>query len=266
MDEMFVPYKEMFQPEHSPIVRQVAVKEDSWNVFFLVLLVVLLASIGVAWYWYTNKPDPKPFRQVDAIPFKSIPAQLEVQAASYGQPRVEERVEQKHEVKVQPKVEPRIEKTDAPKETGSKEAVDKVEASKEVAKVEKVETPKPKIEPVLEIAKKEIVEYGNSHELAKGVGTKIRDMLLNHKQIPSLAVAAIVSSTVKVLLGENDRPQISKDEEKKEDVVKPKVEVKEVKKLSDSEEEPVKDTPRRGKINAETDVNLLKLLKDRGLK
>ncbi len=271
MDEMFVPYKEMFHPPpEQPRVRPEAVKESgNWNYLLIFVFVGLGVAIGIAWYYYYMKDDEKPFRQVQGIPFHSIPNQLDLHGKSF-EPKVE-RVEPKaSEPKaVEPKaVEPKVEKTEPrvekvePKVEKMEPKVEKVEPK--VEKVEpKVEKVEPKVEPKVEKVeekKVEVVEYKSPHELAKGVGTKIRDVLLTHKQIPPLAVAAIVSSTVKVLLGENDRPQIQ--EEEKEEEKPPEAERKEV----ESDEEPVKDLPRRGKINADTDTNLLKLLKQRGLK
>ena len=138
----------------------------------------------------------------------------------------------------------------------------------------------------------EIVEYENLHLLAKGVGGKLRDMLLKHKQIPALQVAEIVSNTVRILLGENEKPQVVEQKAVhqsmhqsmhqalnpallqkvvEQPIVKeqrlpeprldgPKVKPPEMKDVPEEVEE-----PRRGKINAETDPTLLKLLKERGM-
>jgi hypothetical protein len=272
MDEMFIPYKEMFPVQSPPkATPQVEPKEGgSWNILLLSLLVGLIFAVGFACYFYATKQETPLFRQVDAIPFNSIPKQIDIQ-------QVES--QKKNNVDVSPEPEPKVKelKIDVVSKQESKEP--KLESPKPEPKID-VPKPEPKIDSTpkkVEVKPEpekspEIVEYGNSHELAKGVGTKIRDVLLTHKQIPSLAVASIVSSTVKVLLGENDRPQPSGEQElkvEKEEKVEnvEKIEKKEeIKRPRELDDEPTKDTPRRGKINAETDANLLKLLKDRGLK
>lgn len=274
MDEMFIPYKEMFPVQSPPkVAPQVTQKESGWNIVLISILVGILFALGFAFYFYYFKREAPPFRQIDAIPFNTIPKQIDIQHVQKktnveipeAKPQAKPEVPEVKPVAPKPKpikIEPVPEKPVSEKPVSEKSISEKPKAETDTPKAE---VPKQEPEKV-----PDIVEYGNSHELAKGVGTKIRDVLLNHKQIPSLAVASIVSSTVKVLLGENDRPQRGDEDEKKEE---PKVEHKVEKKVEqkveekkEEDDEPVKDVPRRGKINAETDTNLLKLLKERGLK
>ena len=258
MDEMFVPYKEMFPVQSPDVVPQVAKKEGgSWNILFLSLFVALVVAVGFAWYFYTTKQETPPFRQIEAIPFNSIPKHIDIQhvkktSVEHEKPVVQAVPKTEPTVKAEPMIEKKVETEKVEKKVETEKVEKKVEQKVE-QKVEKVEKPQ---------VNEDVLEYGNSHELAKGVGTKIRDVLLTHKQIPSLAVASIVSSTVKVLLGENDRAQPSGEIEQEQKEVKEEVRKEPLMEI----EEPVKDVPRRGKINADTDASLLKLLKERGLK
>lgn len=108
-----------------------------------------------------------------------------------------------------------------------------------------------------------VIEFKTPQDLARGVGTELRDVLLKHKQIPSLAVAGIVSNAVRTLLGEDERPE--PPEPKPESIPEPKEREPKPEPPKAPEDEPEVDPPKRGKINADTDPALLKLLKERGL-
>ena len=216
MDEMFVPYKEMFESPIKKVVRQ-SVPEpltESYRWIWILLGIFLLVLLLFLFY------------------------------RRFGESR------------------------------------DKVDREEREERVEPIQLPQV-IKP--EVKKEEIkeqVDYENSQLLAKGVGSKVRDLLLRHKQIPALQVAEIVSTSVRILLGENERapvtapisvvplsvvPRPVQQDTQEKRLPEPRKDGPKVKPPEIVEEEEPKEEPKRGKINAETDPALLKLLKERGL-
>lgn len=209
MDEMFVPYKEMFESPIKKVVRQ-SVPEpltESYRWIWIILGIFLLVLLLFLFY------------------------------RRFGESR------------------------------------DKVDREERVEPIQLPQVIKPEV--------KEQVNYENSQLLAKGVGSKVRDLLLKHKQIPALQVAEIVSTSVRILLGENERasvaapisvvplsviPQpVQQDTPEEKRLPEPRKDGPKVKPPEIVEEEEPKEELKRGKINAETDPALLKLLKERGL-
>jgi len=203
MDEMFIPYKDMFEPPTRSIHVH-AKPQKSWKFDWKIILAILIVvGIGVA------------------LKIVIKPSELRREPE---QPRVEHIIRQ--EVKPQVKV------------------------------------PLVSTAPLVSTVPK-VIEFKNPQDLARGVGTELRDVLLKHKQIPSLAVAGIVSNAVRTLLGEEERPEPLKEEPK---VELQKVEVKIEPKIdTEPKEREEQEPPKKGKINADTDPALLKLLRDRGM-
>lgn len=242
MDEMFIPYKDMFEPPTRSIHVHDPTPKSSWKLDWkLVLVVLIVIGIGFGIRVLFSTPEPrKPATRAQVHPT------AQVQTAQ-----------------VVPQV-----PTQVP-------AVPKVSLPIALQPVKQSVAP-------LVSAVPTVIEFKNPQELARGVGTELRDVLLKHKQIPSLAVAGIVSNAVRTLLGEDERP-----EEPKSEVLQPKEELKEDPKREEPKEEPKREEPKReepkrkepklddlddepeppkrGKINADTDPSLLKLLKERGL-
>lgn len=251
MDEMFVPYKEMFE---SPVKKAtksipVIVEKESffkskWIWIALVLLILILLAALVL----------RRIQTEEEVPYQVVPPTTEITKT------IEIIKPAKQEVKFELKPEIKPE----PKNPEAKPVA--VEVKSEVKTEVKPEV-KPEAKP-----KPEILDYETPQLLAKGVGLKLRDLLLKHKQIPPLQVAEIVSATVRVLLGENERvapavvavtpaaevklPEQRLPEPRKDG---PKVKAPEI------QDEPEPEEPKRGKINADTDPALLRLLKERGM-
>ena len=198
MDEMFVPYKEMFEaasPSPKPLI-VTRPPSNSW-IMWVMPIVFILALLAVYAYRKSSKEESiKSLGTSINLPHAAVPPQITVSTAPVQQ--------------------------------------------------------KPK-------------EFSSPQDLAKGVGAQLRDVLLTHKQVPSLAVAGIVSHAVRTLLGEDERavdtPVEMPAESHAQSVREPKIEP--VQPTQEVEEEP--ERPKRGKINAETDPGLLQLLKERGL-
>jgi hypothetical protein len=205
MDEMFVPYKEMFEPPApKPLI---VTRAPTFNWLWLVPIVFIIALIAAYAYRQSIK-EPLSLGTSINLPLASVPPQI-------------------------------------------------------IVTTEKTAPVKPQ-------------EFSSPQELAKGVGAQLRDVLLTHKQVPALSVAGIVSHAVRTLLGEDERaveqPQAAAQSAQPvaHPVAQPVAQAvaqpilkKEALVLDDLDPEP--EPPKRGKINADTDPGLLKLLKERGL-
>ncbi len=130
----------------------------------------------------------------------------------------------------------------------------------------------------------------SKEELAKFIGTEIKNLLVLYSGVSSLQTASIVGFSVRTMLEDfapllepksvepkqdnkqtvktND-PRAKKAMEKLDEefistkVLQPRPQNSHV--LNADEEEETKDPPKKGKINADTDTNLLQMLKQRGL-
>lgn len=120
-------------------------------------------------------------------------------------------------------------------------------------------------------------ETMSKEELAKFVGTEIKNLLVLYSGVSSLQTASIVSHSVRTML-EDFAPvlqpqavQKAPDSMEKLDeefiskkVLQPRPQHSQVNLDADTEAEE-KDPPKKGKINADTDPSLLLMLKQRGL-
>lgn len=132
-------------------------------------------------------------------------------------------------------------------------------------------------------------ETMGKEELAKFIGTEIKNLLVLYSGVNSLQTASIVGFSVRTML-EDFNPVLqpkslalekieepeplkdakSKGTEKFEDdfistkVLQPRPQHSHIN-LDADEEDMEKDPPKKGKINADTDTNLLMMLKQRGL-
>lgn len=120
-------------------------------------------------------------------------------------------------------------------------------------------------------------EKMNKEELAKFVGTEIKNLLVLYSGISSLQTASIVSFSVRTMLEDfapvlqpqslpATKPPLEKLDEEfiSTKVMQPRAQPTHAQ-LDADEEEETKDPPKKGKINADTDANLLLMLKQRGL-
>lgn len=120
-------------------------------------------------------------------------------------------------------------------------------------------------------------ETMSKEELAKFVGTEIKNLLVLYSGVSSLQTASIVSHSVRTML-EDFAPVLQPQavEQRRETgmekldeefiskkVLQPKPQYSQVSFDADTEEE--KDPPKKGKINADTDPSLLLMLKQRGI-
>ena len=126
-------------------------------------------------------------------------------------------------------------------------------------------------------------ETMSKEELAKFVGTEIKNLLVLYSGVSSLQTASIVSHSVRTMLEDfapvlqpqaaavgTSKPTLQKNSETLDEeflskkVLQPRPQHSQVV-LDADEEEEEKDPPKKGKINADTDPNLLLMLKQRGL-
>ena len=122
-------------------------------------------------------------------------------------------------------------------------------------------------------------ETMSKEELAKFVGTEIKNLLVLYSGVSSLQTASIVSHSVRTMLEDFApvlqpqavQPQAKEPSMEKLDeefiskkVLQPRPQHSHVNLEADTEEEE-KDPPKKGKINADTDPSLLLMLKQRGL-
>jgi hypothetical protein len=138
----------------------------------------------------------------------------------------------------------------------------------------------------------------SKEELAKFIGTEIKNLLVLYSGVNSLQTASIVGFSVRTMLEDfapilepkSIEPKLQADKQKTDSktiesnkhdpkakkgmekldeefistkVLQPKPQNSYV--LDADEEEETKDPPKKGKINADTDTNLLQMLKQRGL-
>jgi hypothetical protein len=152
---------------------------------------------------------------------------------------------------------------------------DKSEAVRHNQKVLGSETTLPATIDFLEPAKLN-TETMSKEELAKFIGTEIKNLLVLYSGVSSLQTASIVSHSVRTMLEDfaptlqpqavsskehtKQQPTEKLDEEKK--VLQPRPQPSLVDLDADEDE---KDPPKKGKINADTDPSLLLMLKQRGL-
>ena len=121
----------------------------------------------------------------------------------------------------------------------------------------------------------------SKEELAKFIGTEIKNLLVLYSGVTSLQTASIVSFSVRTMLEDfapvmqpqsvqvehprvqEEHPQMEKLDEEyiSMKVLQPRPQQNQVNLEADEEPEP----PKKGKINADTDPNLLLMLKQRGL-
>lgn len=119
-------------------------------------------------------------------------------------------------------------------------------------------------------------ESMSKEELAKFVGTELKNLLVLYSGVSSLQTASIVSFAVRTMLEDfapvlqpqgitEKKPVLEKLDEEfiSTKVLQPRPQSQH--KQDAIEEEETKDPPKKGKINADTDANLLFMLKQRGL-
>jgi hypothetical protein len=152
--------------------------------------------------------------------------------------------------------------------------------SSETVKTQKIlsaETTLPATIDFLEPAKIN-TETMSKEELAKFVGTEIKNLLVLYSGVSSLQTASIVSHSVRTMLEDfapilqpqavastlpHKQSSEKLDEEYISKVLQPRPQTSLVD--LDAEDEEEKDPPKKGKINADTDPSLLLMLKQRGL-
>jgi hypothetical protein len=165
--------------------------------------------------------------------------------------------------------------------TAQKKSIEKEDLHSEtVKKTQKVlgsETTLPATINFLEPAKLN-TETMSKEDLAKFIGTEIKNLLVLYSGVSSLQTASIVSHSVRTMLEDfapvlqpqavsskeqTNQPLEKLDEEHiSKKVLQPRPQPSLVDLDADEEE---KDPPKKGKINADTDPNLLLMLKQRGL-
>jgi len=145
---------------------------------------------------------------------------------------------------------------------------------KKTQKILSAETTLPATIDFLEPAKVN-TETMSKEELAKFVGTEIKNLLVLYSGVSSLQTASIVSHSVRTMLEDfapvlqpqavaSTLPLKQSSEKLDEEYISKKVlQPRPEPESADEEEE--KDPPKKGKINADTDPNLLLMLKQRGL-
>jgi len=155
---------------------------------------------------------------------------------------------------------------------------DKSEAVRHNQKVLGSETTLPATIDFLEPAKLN-TETMSKEELAKFIGTEIKNLLVLYSGVSSLQTASIVSHSVRTMLEDfaptlqpqavsskehtKQQPTEKLDEEYiSKKVLQPRPQTSLVDLDADEDE---KDPPKKGKINADTDPSLLLMLKQRGL-
>lgn len=232
MDEMFVPYKSSFEVLPEPVVEATTPSYWLWIVLSVAVILILAGAFLLRSTFILQK---KSMSEHYSIPISEEPVKFEP-------------------IKFEPiKIEPVAEPV--------------------------VKVPEPAlIPPVIDFSEpaKLNTEKMSKEELAKFVGTEIKNLLVLYSGISSLQTASIVSFSVRTMLEDfapilqpqsiPEKPKLEKIDEEfiSTKVLQPRPQPTHLT-LDADEEEETKDPPKKGKINADTDANLLQMLKQRGL-